>query len=236
MSPHLDWPDCRNVRDLGGLPTADGGRIRDGALIRADSLQYLTPEGVDVVRRSGVSRILDLRGDGETTSFPTPFAEDPLGLHVPVQDPADPPDDQFSTIVGICIDMLDRHPELFAAALLAIAEAPPGAVVVHCHGGKDRTGMVVALALTVAGVPEDEIVADYALTGERLAPLLAEQLADEPDETLHPEMIEFRDTRPESLTAILDHLTHTYGSPHAYLHHAGLTPVQLKTLRARLTA
>jgi protein-tyrosine phosphatase len=109
-------------------------------------------------------------------------------------------------------------------------------VVVHCHGGKDRTGMVVALALTVAGVPDEEIVADYLLTRERLAPWLAEQLAAEPDESLHPEMIEFRDTRAESIVAILDHLDKTYGGPEPYLRHGGLTTEQLAVLRARLVA
>jgi protein-tyrosine phosphatase len=235
VSPELDWPACRNVRDVGGLPTADGHRIRAGALIRADSLQYLSPAGIEVVRQAGVSRIVDLRSEGEVTGYPTPFTEDPLGVHVSLQDPADPPQDQ-ATIVEVCIDMLDRHPDLFAAAVLAIAEAPEGAVVVHCHGGKDRTGMVVALALSVAGVPEEEIVADYFLTQERLAAYLAEQLAAEPDESLHAEMIEFRDTRAESLVAILDHLDKTYGGPEAYLRHGGLTTGQLAVLRSRLVA
>ncbi|TCM37859.1 tyrosine-protein phosphatase [Kribbella sp. VKM Ac-2568] len=231
---HLDWPDCRNARDLGGLPTTDGRVIRTGALIRSDCLQFLTPEGVDVVRKAGVSRVVDLRSEAEVTGFPTPFTADPIGMHVPVQDAADPGDQ--TTIVGTCIAMLDQRPEYFAAAVRAIAEAPEGAVVVHCYGGKDRTGMVVALALAAAGVPENEIVADYALTQARLAPMLAEQLAAEPDETLHPEMIEFRDTRPASLTAILRHLDTKYGGPLPYLHHGGLTKTQLETLRARLTA
>jgi protein-tyrosine phosphatase len=229
---HLDWPDCRNVRDLGGLPTTDGRVTRTGALIRADSLQFLTPDSIEVVRQT-VSRVIDLRSSAEVSAFPTPFTEDPLGVHVPAQDPAGPGDQ--TTIVGVCIEMLDQRPEYFAAALLAIAEAPEGAVVVHCYGGKDRTGMVVALALAVAGVPEDEIVADYALTQARLASMLAEQLAAEPDESLHTEMIEFRDTRAASLTAILRHLDTKYGGPLPYLHHGGLTPTQLKTLKARLT-
>jgi protein tyrosine/serine phosphatase len=235
-SRHLDWPGCRNVRDLGGLPTAGGGRIRPGALIRADSLQYLNPDGVEAVRRAGVSRILDLRTPAESSTAPTPFAEDPLGVSVPVQDPAEPSGDEHATIVDACIDMLDRRPDLFAAAVAAIVEAPPGAVVVHCHGGKDRTGMVVALALTVAGVPVEEIVADYALTRERLAGWLAEQLAAEADESLHAAMIEFRDTRAGSLVAILDHLDRRYGGVEAYLRTGGLTSAQLDALRARLTA
>ena len=235
MSPHLDWPDCRNVRDVGGLPTSDGGRIRLGALIRADSLHYLSPEGVDAVRRSGVSRVVDLRSPAEITGAPTPFTGDALGYRVAVQDPAVPPEG-MDTIVKVCNDMLDRHPERFAEAVLAIAEAPPGAVVVHCHGGKDRTGMVVALALSVAGVPVDEIVADYFLTKERFASAMAEQLAAEPDESLHPEMIEFRDTRAESIVAILDHLDTAYGGPEAYLRHGGLSTEELDVLRSRLIA
>ena len=236
MSRQLEWPDCRNVRDLGGLPTAGGRQIREGALIRADSLQYLSHDGVAAVRRAGVGRILDLRGDRETTEYPTPFSGDPLGMRVPVQDPADPSDSQYETIIDACLGMLDRHPELFAAAVAAIVEAPEGAVVVHCHGGKDRTGMVVALALSVAGVPEDEIVADYFVTKERLAPWLAAQLAAEPDESRHAEMTEWRDTRAESIVAILDHLDRVYGGPEAYLRHGGLTQYQLDGLRARLVA
>ena len=228
----LDWPGCRNVRDVGGLPTADGRTIREGVLIRADSLQYLTPEGVDAVRRSPVSRILDLRGDGEVAVAPTPFTGTPLAVRQSLQDPADPDHGQ-PTIVEACTWMLDRRPELFAAAVKAIADED-GAVVVHCHGGKDRTGMVVALALSVAGVPEDEIVADYFLTQERLADWLEEQLADEPDSSTHPEMIEFRDTRAESIVAILRHLDDAYGGPEAYLLHGGLTSGDLDRLRDRL--
>jgi protein tyrosine/serine phosphatase len=229
----LDWPGCRNVRDVGGLPTTDGRVVRDGVLIRADSLQYLSPDGIEAVRRSGVSRILDLRGDGEVTQYPTPFTGTPLAVRQSLQDPADPEHGQ-PTIVAACTWMLDQRPELFAAAVKAIADEPDGAVVVHCHGGKDRTGMVVALALSVAGVPEEEIVADYLRTRERLAGWLDEQLSAEPDTSKHPEMIEFRDTRAGSIVAILRHLDTVYGGPEAYLRHGGLTENDLSNLKARL--
>ena len=98
------------MRDVGGLPTADGGRVREGVLIRADSLQYLSPDGVEVVRRAGIGRILDLRGDGEVAGSPTPFTGDPLGIRQALQDPADPDHGQ-ATIVDACIWMLDRRPE-----------------------------------------------------------------------------------------------------------------------------
>ncbi|MGW7683496.1 tyrosine-protein phosphatase [Kribbella sp. NPDC054772] len=231
----LDWPGCRNVRDVGGLPTADGRVIRAGVLIRADSLGYLTDDGVAAVRRSGVTRILDLRGDAEVAQFPTPFTGTPLAVRQSVHDPADPDHGQ-PTIIAACLWMLDQRPERFAAAVKAIADEPDGAVVVHCHGGKDRTGMVVALALSVAGVPEQEIVADYFRTQSRMAAWLEEQLADEPDLSRHPEMREFRDTRAESIVAILRHLDANYGGPEAYLRHGGLTDTDLSKLRARLVA
>jgi protein tyrosine/serine phosphatase len=231
----LDWPGCRNVRDVGGLPTADGRVIREGVLIRSESLHYLTEEGVEAVRRAGVTRILDLRGDDEVATAPTPFTGTPLAVRQSLADPADPDHGQ-PTIIEACTWMLDKRPELFAAAVKAIADEPDGAVVVHCHGGKDRTGMVVALALSVAGVPEDAIVADYYLTQSRLAGWLAEQLAEEPDVSKHPELIEFRDTRAESIVAILRHLDEKYGGPEAYLRHGGLTSEDLDKLRARLVA
>ncbi|TDW95583.1 protein-tyrosine phosphatase [Kribbella pratensis] len=231
----LDWPGCRNVRDVGGLPTADGRVVREGVLIRADSLQYLNADGIEAVRRSGVSRILDLRGDGEVAIAPTPFTGTPLAVRQSLADLADPDHGQ-ATIVAACTWMLDKRPELFAAAVKAIADEQDGAVVVHCHGGKDRTGMIVALALSVAGVPEEEIVADYYLTQSRLAHWLEEQLAEEPDVAKHPEMIEFRDTRAESIVAILRHLDEEYGGPEAYLRHGGLTDEDLEKLRARLVA
>jgi protein-tyrosine phosphatase len=229
----LNWPGCRNVRDVGGLPTADGRTIRYGVLVRSESLQYLTDEGVEAVRRSEVTRILDLRSDQEVQDWPTPFTGTPFAVRQMLADPADPEHGQ-PTIVAACTWMLDRRPTLFAAAVKAIADEPEGAVVVHCHGGKDRTGMVVALALSIAGVPREEIIADYFLTQSRLAGWLQEQLDEEPDVSKHPEMIEFRDTRAESLVAILDHVDKVYGGPEAYLRHGGLTTEDLDRLRQRL--
>ena len=61
----------------------------------------------------------------------------------------------------------------FGAAVGVIADAEEGGVLVHCHAGKDRTGLVVALLLAVAGVAPEVIAADYALSEPNLAPSLA---------------------------------------------------------------
>jgi len=229
---HLDWPDCLNVRDLGGLPTPDG-RVRAGALIRSDSLQYLSGDGVGIVRAAGVSRVVDLRNAHECEAFPTPFAAEPEWRNQPVQGLDDP---VAPTMARTCIAMLDQNQKAFASAVAAVAEAPPGGVVVHCHGGKDRTGLVVALVLRLLGVDDELILDDYALTAERLASRLAVQLEGVTDPVLRAEKIEMLDTRRETLAIVLDHLDERYGGAWPYLQAGGLTPAQREALVVRLTA
>ncbi|MEV4702723.1 tyrosine-protein phosphatase [Actinoplanes sp. NPDC049316] len=200
---NLDWPGCRNARDLGGLPTADGSAIRPRALLRSGHHAGLTPDGIAGVRAAGVSRVVDLRRDTERDARPSPFAGDPGYVHASVLLDVityEYPDDSYGPL-------LDHNQQRVAAAFRAIAEAPPGAVLVHCHGGRDRTGVLVALALGVAGVAPDVIAEDYALT------------ADSPAATM-------RNT--------LDHLDDAYGGVHAYLRRIGITEDEIDAVRTRL--
>lgn len=156
----LDWPDCSNVRDLGGLTTVDQREVRPGALLRSDKHDLLTPVAIQAVRNSAVSRIVDLRWGWECERHPSPFARDSSYRHVPMLNDVrdyEPPPDTYGP-------MLDHNQRRIGAAFRAVAEAPPGCVVVHCHAGKDRTGVLVALLLTMAGVGPQEVADDYALT------------------------------------------------------------------------
>jgi protein-tyrosine phosphatase len=232
-SRHLDWPNCDNARDLGGLPTTDGRSIRHRALIRTDSPHRLTGEGVAAVHAYGVSRVLDLRRDVECERAPSPFLGTPLHCHVPVQNPADP-DNETLTLAEIYITMLDLRPTLFAAAVAAIADAPPGGVVVHCAGGKDRTGMVVAMALHLAGVETATIAADYALTEGRLAEQSAAALAAMSDPRVREIMRGLQPTPPEVMLTTLEHLDSKYGGVASYLEHGGFGADRARGLRDRL--
>ncbi|MFD7157916.1 tyrosine-protein phosphatase [Kribbella sp. NPDC059898] len=231
----LTWPNCLNVRDLGGLPTGDGRRIAAGALIRSDNLSRLTDAGVAAVREASVSRIIDVRTPPECDGDPSPFATDPLCRNMPLYHPDDPYDPTLS-LEQTYMAMLDLHPALFAAAVGAIADAPAGAVVVHCHAGKDRSGNVIALALSVAGVPAQSVAADYAVLDDRMRDHFTEQLAliDDPDE--RSQLAESFTARPETMLAVIQHLEDQYGGTEAYLRHGGLSDNQLSTLRARLVA
>ncbi|MBM7785398.1 tyrosine-protein phosphatase [Tenggerimyces flavus] len=208
MRAFLDWPDCRNVRDLG---TIKG--IRPGALIRSDNLDKLTDVGIAAVHAANVSRIIDLRTIGELENYPNPFADHPSYLHRTLIPALRPNDDPPVPLLRDYIDLLRLENGRFVvAALQAIVDAPPGAVLVHCHAGKDRTGLIVGLALAVAGIDGEAIAADYALTAERL--------------DLTPEH-----SAPEVIAAALADL----GQVEAYLTAGGMTAGQLEALKDRLT-
>ncbi len=231
---HLDWPDCRNVRDLGGMPTRDGSTIRYGALIRSDSLDNLFDDAVADVRAAGVSRIVDLRRAGESPRT-HPFADDPIYVSVPVQNPADP-DHEWLTLAEIYLAILDLRPQLFTEAVAAVADAPEGAVVVHCAGGKDRTGIVVAMALTVAGVDPAFIAADYALTEGRLEEASKAFLETVTDDRTREILRRLQATPGSNMLRVLEHLDEKYDGVEGYLRAGGMSAEQLAALRDRLVA
>lgn len=204
--PRLYWPDLRNARDLGGTSTVDGGLIRERALIRTDNHDRLDASGIAAIRSYGVSRIIDLRWESEASKYPSPMAADERYRLVPACfDPSDDdeiPPDSYRLMVDASRDRL-------AAVMTAIAQAPAGGVVVHCHAGRDRTGMVVALALHVAGVSVDAISADYALSDDSPAVRMVNTFA---------------------------HLQARYGGVDDYLTGSGVEPASLAAIRARLTA
>lgn len=136
-------------------------RIGSSGAVRTDNHDRLDLTGVAAVRSYGVSRIIDLRWKSEASKYPSPLAADERYRLVPACfDPTgdeDIPSDSYRLMVDASRDRL-------AAALTTIAESPPGGVVLHCHAGRDRTGVVVALALRLAGVSAESIATDYALS------------------------------------------------------------------------
>jgi hypothetical protein len=155
------------------------------------------------------------------------------GAALPDTPPGEPPEPGSRAIAFYLAYLRDR-PDNIVAALRAVAESE-GAAVVHCAAGKDRTGVVVALALSAAGVPRDRIVADYVATAERMRPLLArlkrsdtyrEDLDSRPDESHRP--------RPETMRRFLAHLDEHHGGPLGWLAEAGFGPEDVARLRSRL--
>jgi protein-tyrosine phosphatase len=118
---------------------------------------------------------------------------------------------------------------------MAIADAPVGGVVIHCHAGKDRTGLITALALGIAGVEASVIAEDYAATDVFLAEHYAAELNAAKDESTREYLQSFQNSSPEVMLETLGFLEEKFGGIAAYLHQAGVSQDSLERLRQRLT-
>jgi protein-tyrosine phosphatase len=145
------------------------------------------------------------------------------------------PDGSASTR-AVYIEMLELFRPRFVAAVAAIASAPDGGVLVHCHAGKDRTGLVVALLLGIAGVGAADIAADYAFSGPNLAPSLAAWIddADDPEEREHRRRVGL--APEQAMLDVLETLERRHGGAVSYLTDGGLRERDLQRVRERLVA
>jgi protein-tyrosine phosphatase len=240
----LDWDGCLNVRDLGGHRTTDGGETRYGAVIRADSIRQLTDSGWAAAVDYGVKTVVDLRMDAELEADPPaelpvdvvhmPFFQDNVEVFAEVEAAAEAAPDYAAATREVYLVFLERWSANVGAAIAAVARAPDGGVVVHCMGGKDRTGLVTALLLQLAGVDKEQIAADYATSEERLRPRHDIWLAEAGTEAERERLRRITATPAESMIGVLDELERRYGSVEAYLRAAGLSDEDLELARKRL--
>ena len=129
--------------------------------------------------------------------------------------------------------LVDR-PDSVVAALRAIAYAP-GATLVHCAAGKDRTGTLVALALSLAGVERDAVVADYVASSERVEQVVARLMASATYvDNLRGRPISSHLSQPQTMITFLDHLDWAHGGPERLLITMGWTVKDTAALRAKL--
>lgn len=234
----LGWEGCLNVRDLGGYPTVDGRETRWGAVVRADNLARLTETGRTALVEYGVRSIVDLRLPVELDRHPNPFARSgPHGIvyvNVSLLDPGAPSED-FVGLAHSYIRVLERFRPAVATIVSAIARAPEGGVLIHCMGGKDRTGIVSALLLELAGVPRETIGADYALTQECLRPQEEDWLENGPgDRAWREREVAAHMATVEVMPEVLEYLDRRYGGVEGYLRGAGVAAEDISGLRARL--
>lgn len=236
----LRWEACWNVRDLGGYETRSGGTTRRKAIIRAGNLSKLTETGRDALIAYGVRTAIDLRDPREFVIDMNPFHERGpwAGLVRYVNEPliseaesnaASDPEIQRRPYVAT----LELSRQNVARVVSAIARAPAGGVVVHCHGGKDRTGVVTAVLLALAGVPDAVIADDYVASDRHLGQLYDAWAAREPDPEKRA-MLLLGKCDPALILDALGFLR-TSGGVEAYLRDAGMTDPEIRDLRRRIT-
>jgi protein-tyrosine phosphatase len=175
----LAWDGCINVRDLGGLPLEGGGETRSGVVVRADAIRTLTDAGWQSLADYGVKLAVDLRADDELADDPP--RELPIQvLRMPIDARRAPPAFEWPSMEVSYRALLARFGRAFAAVATTVARNDDP-VVVHCQGGRDRTGLACALMLRLAGVPLEAIAADHALSDTNWGPNNAKWVAAAPD-------------------------------------------------------
>lgn len=236
-------PGTHNLRDMGGYATAGGAATRWHRLWRADSPHRLTPQAQAQLVTQGLGTVIDLRTEGEVAAAPNPFSSDTRVAYVnlPVFDALAPGSllrlktPQSDPLLPFYRSALDDRHEALRVILTAIAAAPPGAVMFHCTLGKDRTGIVAALLLGLAGVAPEDIVADYTLTEPLTRNLVEDLIAQAAAHNM--DAVAYRRLMGAPATAMqttLGHLTTRYGSVGGYLDAIGLPAGDRAALTDRL--
>ncbi len=230
LDRHLRLPGTRNLRDVGGYPAGANRRTRWRTLLRTDALDQLPAESRSALIDLGLRCVVDLRWPEELVESPSVFATSDRVTYRSIPLLADDPTPIHGLAATYRHIFDERAPQL--AEVVRTLLAPEGLpVVIGCAAGKDRTGVAIALLLAAIGVPDDVIVADYALSGEAFG----SELADDPhlqDWRAQPIRV---DCPPEYMVEALRHLEGRHGGAAAFLREHGLTDAELDRLGELLT-
>lgn len=224
------YPGLLNFRDVGDTDAGRGARIRRGALYRSACPYEFEPGALEAHGGFGLRTVVDLRDKSEVTVWPYELGDHTVEtVNIAVLDDQPVPPDQ----AGLYAYMVEQCADGFTAAVRAVARALPDPVLVHCAVGKDRTGLVVALALDAAGAPQDAIVEDYVYSNTGLGiPEPAPGTDIDRDE--YGNYLTGRYVAPTLITDSLDRARALGGDVPGYLAAHGMTHGELARLRAAL--
>ncbi|MFJ2021245.1 tyrosine-protein phosphatase [Streptomyces nodosus] len=248
----------RNFRDVGGLPTVDGRRVRHGVLFRSGHLAHATEKDAEFLASLGLHTIFDFRNAADR-KLEGPDVDLPgvRNMNLPLSDPADGAEfwkmvrdgdlEQLRThlaegkavnrmIVSYRAIIRERTAE-HSRVLRALAEDSVPALM-HCAAGKDRAGLSIAVTLLALGVEREAIVTDYLESNAKHRRYRVHRNGSSAD-AYSPEVMELLsplfDARAEYLTAAIDTVEETWGGVDAYLERGlGLTPALRERLHERL--
>lgn len=240
MVDHLKVEGTYNLRDLGEHVT-----IPRRIFIRAGNLDQLPLESQQQLLDYGVKTVIDLRDEWEAQQFPNVFAQSAavrylnlplIGNALSHQVAWKEETQAYTALHDLYCKYVDRCQPQIGTIIATIAESTP-TVVFHCYAGKDRTGIIAALLLGAAGVPDALIAQDYSQSQSEITHLI-EQWRDYAVQH-GQDMQQFERDVASDPTTILDMLSYIrrqYGGIADYLHRCGVTASQLTQLQVRLTS
>ncbi|MBE6968236.1 MAG: tyrosine-protein phosphatase [Ruminococcaceae bacterium] len=234
-----------NARELGGWNTPDGGQTRHRVYLRTEVPNRVTEKDKQFLRNYGVVMDIDLRGSSELEDLPDLLRDEPWleYVHLPMFDEhasagsrggdlGDLGENKTFSWGPQYVRMVEKYRPWVKDVLEAIARAK-GAVMFHCATGKDRTGIVSAILLSLCDVDCADIVDDYSVSEIHLDWIYTrtrEKMTEERKISSAP----FFSTAPDNMRTLLRHWEENYGGVRGYLRSCGVTEECMDTLRARL--
>ncbi len=232
-----------NARDLGGVPLPDGRTTVHHRFLRSDETGKISDSDIGRLLAYPLELVIDLRTPEEIAQLPSRFSSLPgvryenisllgrdldtgIGAVVPHQ-----PGRTETTLGDLYIHMLIHAGPQIAAVFSLMAGQTAGATLFHCLHGKDRTGLVAALLLKLAGASEADIIANYAISSQLLWPWFQTFWHSIPFGTRR-----FLNTDPQHMEETLDFFNRNYADTSQYLRRIGVSAREIETLRCRLTA
>jgi protein tyrosine/serine phosphatase len=232
-----------NVRDLGGLRTADGRVVRSRQVIRSDNPRALTDQGQqDLAEVVAPVLVVDLRVVLEVEREGYTIGHDPARVvNLPMLPQSGVTQAQIDAgaadnLVDDYLRQIEANAGSITEALRLIADPSNRPVVIHCTAGKDRTGIVVALLLGILGVDPETIVADYHVTTSNMEPIL-ERIRSAPvfkDNGLAQAPDWIFASEPVTMRTFLERMAESYGSAEGWALAKGLSSREIAALRDTL--
>ncbi|GAA1986393.1 tyrosine-protein phosphatase [Kitasatospora viridis] len=220
MNRHHDFAAVHNFRDLGGYPAADGRTVRWGRVYRSDSLGKLRGADRERFRALGVRTVIDLRypweieRSGRVPELPGLAFHNLSIEHRPYDQAAQGPEVEVGPFLAEKFSEVAHDGTAEIRRALEVIAHGDGPLVFHCQSGKDRTGLIAMLLLTLLGVDQEVVVSDFTLTNLATDRLVADWHQKYPELTLR--WPGYGRAPAEVLELFIAELTQRYGSVRGY--------------------
>ncbi|MCH5193161.1 MAG: tyrosine-protein phosphatase [Oscillospiraceae bacterium] len=220
-----NWDNTFNARDLGYTPAVNGKYIKPLRFIRSDAPHSISDSVKDFLIKNDITTIIDLRNEKIANTSPNAFVSDNRFscCNYPLSVNAKAPDSENDVIENYC-RMIENDTAI--VNIFRTMANSAGGVLFHCQEGKDRTGIISALLLLLAGVSDFDIYADYEISNVYLYEMIKKAKAVLPDHLLY--------VKPEYMENVLIYLREKYKTVENYLQSKGVSETEIYKLKSKL--
>ena len=230
---------AHNVRELGGYPVQGGGQTAYHRFLRADDLSTLTDNDIAFLRAYGVSMVIDLRSDDEAQKAPDRLdgAEGIAYVRIPflgrdLSDTVQASEADIALGLGTLYAGMLENKAVVKEIFEAIEKAPEGCVLFHCTAGKDRTGVLAMLLMSLAGADKQDCITSYEQSYINLSRKAGFEQMIQAAALAKYEALMY--SLPETMASCYDQMIQKYGSAADYLRGCGLSERLLESIRRRV--